>query len=218
MAVGYGDNGHQITLIESWNGTRWSVLPSPSPSARVNDLTSVSCASAAACMATGYYHRRDAALIESWNGTSWTVVPGPSPIRASGGILGSVSCPSANTCTAVRSYTADKTMIVSWNGTRWSVVPSPSRGRIDSLSGVSCPSANACTATGYYQTTSGTGVWALIESWNGTRWSMVPSPRAGAGSALDGVSCISATACTAAGDYGTRSGHKTLIESGTASG
>ncbi len=43
----------------------------------------------------------------------------------------------------------------------------------------------------------------LAERWNGSSWSDVtpPSPAGSAGSALQGVSCISATACVAVGSY-----------------
>jgi hypothetical protein len=47
---------------------------------------------------------------------------------------------------------------------------------------------------------------------------VVPSPNRGSGSWLSDVSCTSAAACTAAGNYLPRSGTRTLIESGTASG
>ena len=53
----------------------------------------------------------------------------------------------------------------------------------------------------------------LIESWNGTSWSLVPSPSRGKHSYLDSVSCA-AGACMATGNHG----GKTLIESGPASG
>ncbi len=58
----------------------------------------------------------------------------------------------------------------------------------------------------------------MIESWDGTSWSVVPSPNPATDDGLEGVSCVSATACTAVG-RGLISGvSKTLIESGTASG
>jgi hypothetical protein len=95
----------------------------------------------------------------------------------------------------------------------WSVVPSPSRGVTSNLNGVSCVSATACTAVGGYADT-GTGhSKTLTESWNGISWSVVPSPSPGADSHLNGVSCVSATVCTAVGEVA-ESGHgKTLTES-----
>jgi hypothetical protein len=94
----------------------------------------------------------------------------------------------------------------------WSVVPSPNgRGSLlNELEGVSCVSAAACTAVGFYQDSRHV-LRTLAESWNGTSWSVVPSPNVGPSSDnyLGGVSCVSAAACTAAG--GSR--EATLIES-----
>jgi hypothetical protein len=93
-----------------------------------------------------------------------------------------VSCVSATACTAVGYYETrnfhDKTLVESWNGTRWSVVPSPSRRDSENiLASVSCVSATACMAAGYYVANSGNGPQnTFIESWNGTRWAIVPSP------------------------------------------
>jgi hypothetical protein len=61
----------------------------------------------------------------------------------------------------------------------------------------------------------------LILSWDGTSWSVVPSPSPGPEfNRLDGVSCISAAACTAVGtkDINNLAASRTLIESGSASG
>jgi hypothetical protein len=99
-----------------------------------------------------------------------------------------------------------------------SVVTPPRPRAIDTFSSVWCVSATACTAAGNYYTSSGRSR-TLIESWNGTSWSIVPSPSRASGSSLDGVSCVSATVCTAVGSYINTSGaSRTLIESETASG
>ena len=69
------------------------------------------------------------------------------------------------------------------------------------LAADACPSPARCVAVGSYADSSGTS--ALAESWNGTAWSIqrVPVPVSVTHSALDGVSCSSATACTAVGYY-----------------
>jgi hypothetical protein len=72
------------------------------------------------------------------------------------------------------------------------------------LSAVSCTSPHACTATG---TDFGATHPTLAERWNGTRWRVqaTPSPanfqQSASAIALDGVSCTSATACAASGEY-----------------
>jgi hypothetical protein len=69
------------------------------------------------------------------------------------------------------------------------------------LSGVSCASASACTAVGSYLT-SAAGWAALVERWNGTKWSIEQTPKPnGELGGLDSVSCVSARDCTAVGNY-----------------
>jgi len=215
--------GIDRTLIESWNGTNWSVVPSPNRAGANGGsvLDGVSCASATACTAVGSDTHTSTSgsiartLIESWNGTSWSVTPSPSPGTDSE--LNSVSCTTATTCTAVGVSTsasgARVTLAESWNGASWSVMPIPEPGADSWLEGVSCVSATACTAAGFYYTTGGGHHMTLIESWNGASWSVVPSPSPGTGSLFSGVSCVSATVCSAAGYYNpTGSTRGTLIE------
>jgi hypothetical protein len=208
------------TVIESWNGARWSVVHSPTPSGQVSvDLTGVSCVSATACTAVGYYEistGANKAFIESWNGTRWSVVPSPRPANSST-VLNGVSCVSAAACTAVGYFYflnsgTIETFVESWNGTKWSVVPSPSPATGNFLDGVSCVSVAACTAVGSDYENLQTQR-TLVESWNGTAWSVVPSPNRPYSNILDGVSCVSATACAAVGYHGDRRSTRALIES-----
>ncbi len=75
------DQLYQATLIESWNGSDWSVVPSPNaPSFLADELTGVSCTDPSACTAVGYADSNGAlnqTLIESWNGTVWSIVQVP---------------------------------------------------------------------------------------------------------------------------------------------
>src|ERR1700680_4862350 len=64
----------------------------------------------------------------------------------------------------------------------WSVVPSPNSGSGSNvLDGIAAVSANNDWAVGYSLTSSGI-YQTLIEHWNGTKWSVVPSPNVGASS------------------------------------
>jgi hypothetical protein len=223
MAVGYSltDRGIGGTLVESWDGKSWSVVPSPhnAPAVGSAALAGVSCASAKACVAVGAHGAISGAfrtLIESWDGKSWSVVPSPDG-RPLGGSFYGVSCRS-RTCTAVGSRSgktgASGTLIESWDGNSWSVVTSPNNGTTSGhnvLYGVFCASRGSCVAVGY---TSTTGVdRTLIESWDGKSWSVVPSPnsvssplrtvdRGFKNFSLYGVSCASLIVCGAVGSVG----------------
>jgi hypothetical protein len=74
---------------------------------------------------------------------------------------------------------------------------------------VSCNGPSACTSVGYDSDGN-----TLIESWNGSAWSIVPSPNvANARNTLSGISCTGPTACTAVGTFGTGYLGQTLVES-----
>jgi len=223
-AVGFGaKSGGDKTLVESWNGTGWSIVPSPNRPGS-NELRGVSCVSASACTAVGWSQSpasgaQPRTLVESWNGTAWSIVPSPNPDTGQDpDILSGVSCVTAAFCAAVGNYgPADSAEPITeiWNGQTWSVAPSPQKLDDASLESLSCVSTTACTATGFqYQET-------VIESWNGHRWSLVPSPDRSSNPYLSGVSCMSASACTAVGAYFDDSGlpaEQTLTESGNSSG
>src|ERR1700736_2357607 len=61
----------------------------------------------------------------------------------------------------------------------WSIVSSPNNGTSHNiLYGVSCHSASSCQVVGYDVNASGVEQ-TLVESWNGIKWSIVPSPNNG---------------------------------------
>jgi len=107
------------------------------------------------------------------------------------------------------------TLAERWNGTSWAVQPTPNlTGATQSeLSGVSCASTRACSAVGYYYNSSGDLV-TLAERWNGTSWAVqpTPNPTGAMQSELWGVSCPSASACSAVGYYATADSERTLAE------
>jgi hypothetical protein len=195
------------TLIESWNGHAWSVVPSPSPGNEFNSLLGVSCVSRVSCQAVGISINGsigERALVESWNGKVWSVVPSAVPKAAYESVLlRKVSCVSAGSCVAVGEYVtvefAIRTLIESWNGHTWSIVPSPNRGSYSQLNDVSCVSATSCQAVGF--TNNGIAFRTLVESRNGKAWSIASSPNPAPESGLlEGVSCVQVTSCTAVGD------------------
>jgi hypothetical protein len=101
-----------------------------------------------------------------------------------------------------------------WNGSKWSLATLPSTGSNigDALNDVSCASATSCVAVGTIGPFGSSS--ALVEKWNGTKWSTVtvPSPAGAESTGLSGVSCRTATSCFAAGAYAARSSNFTLIE------
>lgn len=98
-AVGFFTDraGTLATLAERWNGTRWAIQRTPSPTDGA--LVGVSCASTMACTALG--SNAGATITERWNGTNWAIQPIPNPADATSSQLDGVSCASPRSCTAV---------------------------------------------------------------------------------------------------------------------
>jgi hypothetical protein len=189
----------------------WTADEPPNPTGGKQDvLTGLSCTSATACIAAGYFYNSSEKympLAESWNGTGWSLQEPPNPSGAKESFLtGGASCTSSTACIAVgRLYNNSGEMAPlaeNWNGTAWSAQepPRPTGGEYEELSGVSCASSTACMAAGRFYNSAKHYV-PLAEKWNGTAWVIQepPLPTGAKNGVLNGVSCTSSTACTAAG-------------------
>ena len=190
-------------------GTGWSIQASPNRMHPPNSvLVGVSCTSAGFCMAVGNStnYSRYVALAERWDGSKWRIVKTPRLAGAADGALSAVSCVSARLCVAVgRQWTANNTarvtgLVERWNGKGWRVQHATSVGKGSVLEGVSCASVKTCTAVGAYSPARGLDL-TLAERWNGRRWAIesTPNPMGASSSVLVGVSCTSASVCTAVG-------------------
>ncbi|HEY1917951.1 MAG TPA: hypothetical protein VGH27_20455 [Streptosporangiaceae bacterium] len=202
-------NDTQETLAESWNGTKWSSVPTPARQGSGGTaLNQVSCATADACQAVGYdgYNSAtgtSAPLGETWNGVLWGKVKTPDP--GSSGTLTGVNCTAATACTAVGDQGTGSTqtgLAERWNGVVWKVqrLPSPSGSSASSLTEVSCSGPSACMATGSSVNQSSQEPTPLTVKWNGSHWADVNVPDPGAAGELLSVSCATLPVCISVGD------------------
>ena len=246
----------QQLLAEHWNGSSWSVVPTPNPGGAPggSQFHGVAAAASNDVWAVGQTYFLDAngeplvqPLVEHWNGSAWSIVA--TPTFTNGGVLNAVTAISSTNVWAVGQLDGNGgNLIEHWDGTRWSIVTAPFNSRQDALLGVSGTSANDIWAVGRSQrhpnveilhfngqtwsnvaapspffesVLSGVtalapnNVWAvgetnvgpiqtLIEHWDGTSWSVVPSPNSNGGSSngnnvLSGIAAVSATDIWAAG-------------------
>jgi hypothetical protein len=212
----------QGTLAEQWNGTSWTILPTPALKPKGGrDLEAVSCPAVASCMTGGYDHDylepgNERPVAESWNGTQWAQTREP----AGYGALSGVSCRAPGDCAAVGvGYggppgPSPSTAAESWNGTTWTVQPTPNPANSFAayLQAVSCAAPDRCVATGYWFSRSAENSLNLAETWNGTRWQIVPTRSPGNSDELVGVSCPAVTGCLAVGSYLGKADQLTLAE------
>ena len=210
LAVGDLEHGSsEAPLSELWNGTKWKVLATPKPSGQpISALTGLSCASASKCFAVGNSRNKNnvsKTLAEMWNGKTWVIQKTPNGPGSSS--LEGVSCTSATTCMATGSGLAER-----WNGKAWSLLKiGKPQGTAADLSSVSCTKAGPCYAVGQNFIEGVPN--AVAELWSGSRWSVQPVSITTSfdDSELAGVSCTTATNCTAVGAYDD-SGSKALAE------
>jgi hypothetical protein len=210
------------TLIQHYNGTRWTVFPSPNVGTQANSLNSVA-AIPGRPVAVGFYIDDQTfspqSLIERFDGHQWQVIDHPHA-----GIsdeLSAISAISSSDVWAV-GFQRDSsgqfhTLTEHYSGGAWSVVPSPNPGSFgNQLFGVAAVSANDVWAVGG-QVGSKAPDGALILHWNGTAWSDVTAPTDGALSTnLFAVASFSSSSnAQAVGDaHNNRSGSRALVESG----
>jgi hypothetical protein len=204
-------------FIEHWNGRKWAVVPSPAPGLQNNHLDGVTAITATDVWAVGDFQNASGVfqtLTEHWDGTAWSIVASPSGAGPEAGLLG-VAAVSTSDVWAVGD-TGSGTLIERWNGTSWAVVPSPTPAGtlFTPLAGTAVVSANDIWAVGQSQNGT-TGIpQTLIEQWNGTSWSIVPSPAPGTASLLSGASADPASGqAWAVGNFRSASGAtQTLTE------
>ena len=170
----------------------------------------ISCGSPKACLATGVTlsGSSTSAIVNAWNGTTWKSITVHAPKGAAFVGLGGVSCKSPAYCLLAGDYVTStqsghfRPFALTWNGTSLRPVPAPPlpKGATDAtLSAVSCVAVKSCVTVG---TLFGSTERALVETWNGAKWTLrtPPNPPGTMLAQATSVSCLSLTRCVVAGE------------------
>jgi hypothetical protein len=172
---GAGTGPSDKTLIEHWNGTAWTTVPSPTPSpaGALERVAVVSPTNAWAVGWTGNGTSDFNALIDHWDGKSWNVVPVPPSVDADIG-LNAVAATSASNAWAVGGTMTSPRhgVILHWNGHQ--LAKAAAHFPTGNLLGVSASSPSNAWAVGQTTDSSrgcGPQCKTIIEHWNGTSWS-----------------------------------------------
>ncbi len=216
LAVGGSGTG---PLAETWNGKAWANVTVALPTGDTGGtLSSVSCVASGVCqtLGTAFDGTNNVVFGNQWNGTALSLTSAATP-TASGSTpapsASGMSCVSPTWCIAAgvndTQVTSSAPFSELWNGTSWSLLTTPaaSTGLGSALHAVSCAGQNFCEAVGQIN---GTGPLnqTFIETWNGSSWAITPSPNTSTSESqqLNGVSCFSATTCSAVGQADAASG------------
>jgi hypothetical protein len=202
-----------VTLIEHWNGTNWSIVPSPDPATGIpgdtDVLTAISGTGPDDLWAAGWDTNEATQtiqlLFEHWNGATWTAATSPTPLMSTQFANGITAISPDNVWAVGTNETGNqRTLSAHWNGTAWSIVPTPNLPNAPSqnlLTGVSADSAGQVWASGFAHNVNHTNLDVpYVLHWTGTRWTMTNVPTVGSdGSLLSGIAVLSPTDAWAVG-------------------
>jgi hypothetical protein len=198
-----GGNGDGI--VERYNGSAWSAVATPTLLSGPTSwamLHGVDAVSATSALAVGEANGAAAAL--RWNGSSWSKSPVATP-SGSASALSDVKAFSTTDAWAVGRIAPTfngLTLIEHWQGSSWTQVASPSPGtRDNTLTGVAGSAPTDVWAVGYSRDLpyGNRARHSLIEHYNGSAWSRVPSPDVDTQTVLNGVVALSSTNAWAVG-------------------
>ncbi|MGA7730036.1 MAG: S-layer homology domain-containing protein [Chloroflexia bacterium] len=191
-AVGYSwpSGSRHRTMIFHWDGSVWSVVPSPNVGTFDNHLFAVNALAPDNVWAVGHYMDSSGTwqtLTLHWDGSAWSVVPSPN-VPSTHNHLMSISMLSGSdgwavgyTCTPSDCFggnfgtLTEQLLILRWDGIALSIVPNPD---LDAdfafFKDVVALSSNNAWAVGSYGTNDMPKT--LIMHWDGSSWNLVPSP------------------------------------------
>jgi hypothetical protein len=182
------------TLTEHWDGTAWSVVPSPSLYS--NDFfSSVSADAESDVWAIGL------STVERWDGSTWNVVPSPSGTF----FLSDVEAFGIDDVwTAGWSYApGTQPVFEHWDGSVWMDVPGPTIPDYGQIMGLARAASGHLWAVG----TQNSGV--LIERWDGSSWHVAnaPSPHGPSPAEMQDVAVGSSGVAVSVGTTATNNGN-----------
>jgi hypothetical protein len=199
-AVGFDFNGSNLAqgLFEHFNGTTWHAAP-PLTAPGIPNFEAVSAVSPSDVWAVGTAETAiDSTLAAHWNGQTWQAVTTPclngnkiihqeNGCQQSQNELTGVTAVAANNVWVSGFETENSNLhvpyVLHWDGTSWTLTKTPNRGTGQggagsSLFAITGLSASDVWAVGHSQNGNST-ITTLTEQFNGSTWSVVPSPNPG---------------------------------------
>ena len=187
---------HFTSVIQHFDGTKWSLVPSPHFKGG-DQLFGVKAIASNDVFAVGGSrsdNQKPLPLIEHFDGSKWTVIPAPALPKGQSLALRNIAATShSDVWVTGIGPTGQPPAIMHFDGQQFSNVPFPSAPEAF-LSGLTTIAANDAWVVGGQ--VSGT----LTAHWNGTVWTIVPSPNVpNIGSLLGAVSASSSSDAWAVG-------------------
>ena len=190
-----------LSFAEHYNGTSWSVVPTPNTGVNFNSFYGGT-ASQGDAWAVGEYLNsdyQDRGLIETWNGSSWSIAGNPQPGSVRDMLFGASALSPSDVWVVGDQEGASnvfETLAEHWNGSTWSVLPTPDPGPAGNhLYAVDAVSPGNVWAAGQQLGSNGPDR-GLVEHWNGHTWSVVATPPSPSGDPLVMLDAITVSGST----------------------
>lgn len=217
-----GDNGKFETLVEHWDGSSWSVVPSPDPGTSGNQLHAVTAINPDDVWAVGQQldgSSPDQALIEHWNGWAWTVVSSPTHGSASAALYG-VAAGDGKVWAVGElddSNLGASALVETYDSGVWSDVSLPRAGSIWTTLWNVTASDGKVWAVGTFVDPVSDSNQVLMLRHDAGGWSVVGAPNPGSGSNLFGGIAAAGDTLWAVGIFDDGGSRETLVERHTES-
>jgi hypothetical protein len=221
------------TLAYHWNGSSWTIVPTPSPTPYPGggwaDLQSVEALSANNVWAAGgqVIQAPDGfvgthILVEHWNGSQWSVVPAPVTNGGSGNFVDDIEAIAPDDIWFVGDWlefpptsSAEKrALAMHWNGSGFTIFPTPFFDNAP-IGGHGLTAVSAVNSDDVWAVGGGHDgdyvAFSYIVHWDGTQWQYRPGPTAGYFQRWYDVQAVAANDVWAVGDYQDASGYHGLV-------
>ena len=214
-AVGYAQNqeGSTQPLVEHWDGSGWGIVTTEATSTQSsNTLNAIGADTPGDVWAVGTFQNPNGTqqtLVERWQGSGWNIIQSPDPNPQANAEFTTVA-PLTPTDVWAAGYSVDQNsgnevpLTEMWNGTAWSIVPFPVPTLPGDATITSLAVENATDIWAVGNATTGQATASFIAHFNGTAWSLLPTPVDGLEqqSQLNDIAITSATTVIAVGSLG----------------
>ncbi|HEY3777744.1 MAG TPA: hypothetical protein VGL35_06775 [Rhizomicrobium sp.] len=168
----FAGTDYDQTLAEHWNGTKWKVVPMPSPSLPLAVLAGVAATGPHDIWAVGYEQavgQSYRTLIEHWDGNAWTIVEDGSN---QGWLTSVVALGPSDVWAAGSTDYIGSGLVEHWDGHSWT--PTLLADSVF-LRGIAATTGNDIWVVGQHAR-NGDGDHTFAAHFDGTRWTRVPTP------------------------------------------
>ena len=194
-----GQNGKFETLAEHWDGSSWSVIPTPDPGSSGNHLYAIDAVSPDNVWAAGMQlnaNSPDQGLVEHWNGRKWSLVALPAPAAADLVMLDGITADASQVWVAGEADSPEgggQPFVEGYQDGSWTIprLPAvPDGANWTNLWGIQLAGGSVWAAGTYVDPATDNNNTLVLQGTDGS-WTVNPAPDPGSGSnILGGITSV----------------------------